>query len=182
MLKGLPLAPIEAVGGGLQLTGAFGEWSVVAELLRRGWNPANVNQTIRNNKGVDILAIKGDRKISISVKTHGPSQRKWQVSGFLPGKEIQVPPPNNVDFMIFVSMGRSRSEDAFYILPLHKAMQEVNDRRQNVMKRVPPPKDIGHWSIMLDSPKNFGLHGRPGEGLAVKWKPYLNKWDSLETG
>ena len=39
--------------------GAFGEWAVVAELLRRGWIPANVNQTVKNNDGFDILARRG---------------------------------------------------------------------------------------------------------------------------
>jgi hypothetical protein len=54
--------------GYAQVVSAYGEKVVEAELLRSGWLPANVNETVSNAANFDIFAQKGDRIVSIQVK------------------------------------------------------------------------------------------------------------------
>ena len=49
------------------LVGACGVFYVSAELSRRGWIAM---PTIRNTKGIDIIASKGDKTVNIQVKTN----------------------------------------------------------------------------------------------------------------
>jgi hypothetical protein len=68
--------------GDSQLVGAMGETIVLYELMYRGWVPANVNVFVRNARNIDIVAIKGNRQIAISVKTSGPSSgTNFQLGG-----------------------------------------------------------------------------------------------------
>jgi hypothetical protein len=60
-----------------QAVGAYGEKIVEAELLRRGWLPANVNATVKNAAEFDILAQKEGRIVCLRVKTCGIGQRAF---------------------------------------------------------------------------------------------------------
>ena len=61
-----------------QAVGAYGEKSVEAELLRRGWIAANVNASIKNAADFDIFALKKHRAVQIRVKTCGPGMNEFQ--------------------------------------------------------------------------------------------------------
>ena len=104
--------------------GAFGEWAVVVELLRRGWIPANVNQTVKNNDGFDILAQKGNRRVSLSVKTRRSHVAHFQIGGFSPGAKIQSLPYGDFDFTILVGMAEKRAADQSYVVPSHRVREE----------------------------------------------------------
>ena len=73
-----------------QLVGAFGEKAVEAELLRRGWIPANVNATVKNAAGFDIYAVKQNRTVHLRVKACGPKMKEFQFGGFVPNQPVPV--------------------------------------------------------------------------------------------
>ena len=58
------------------LSGVSGEYFVAAELSRRGFI---ASITLRNTKGVDILASNSEasRSVAIQVKTNQGSRREW---------------------------------------------------------------------------------------------------------
>jgi hypothetical protein len=158
--------------------GAFGEWAVVVELLRRGWIPANVNQTVKNNDGFDILAQKGNRRVSLSVKTRRSHVAHFQIGGFSPGVEIQSLPYSDSDFTILVGMAEKRAADQFYVVPSHRVREECQLVRQvylSTLKRSgQKKKDIGHYNLVLaDVGKRYG-------NLEERWKRYFDNWQSLE--
>jgi hypothetical protein len=157
----------------LQLVGAFGEWAAIVELLRRGWTPANVNQTINNNQDVDIFAQKRDRKVSISVKTLRESQSHWTIGGFKRGVPIQPLPVDHSHFTILVTMGREREGDQFYVIPSHVVRQECALRQREVY-----PSDRGAWNMRLADRKDGEV--RAGWGIRNKWKQYCEAWEGLE--
>lgn len=68
-----------------QAIGAFGERAVEAELLRRGWIPANVNATVKNAADFDIYAVKKGHTVHLRVRACGPDLRAFQFGGFEPG-------------------------------------------------------------------------------------------------
>jgi hypothetical protein len=165
-----------------QAAGAFGEWAVVVELLRRGWIPANVNQTVKNADDFDILAWKGDRTIRLSVKTCRPSMRAFQIGGFVPGKEIEPLPNNDADYTVLVRMADKRTEDLFYIVPSHILREECILRQRDVSKMVKRDggnrQDIGKWNLTLADRKDGKPEG--GYGIARKWAIHLEGWQALE--
>jgi hypothetical protein len=159
--------------------GAFGEWAVVVELLRRGWMPSNVNQTVKNNDGVDVLAQKGARFISLSVKTRRSHVMHWQIGGFTRGEEIQSLQYNSSAFTILVGMGEKRLEDQFYVVPSHIVRDECASIRKEVrstLTRKGTVKiDIGHYNLILRP-----MSGKRYGNLEERWKCYLDNWQSLE--
>ena len=58
------------------LSGVAGKYLVAAELSRRGYI---VSITLRNTRGIDILASNADatRSVGIQVKTNQRSSRSW---------------------------------------------------------------------------------------------------------
>lgn len=79
------------------LVGIAGEYLVAGELSRRGYLAA---VTLRNTKGVDILASSGDasKSVGIQVKTVQSKQRVWPMS-----EKADTYAPENV-FYIFVNL------------------------------------------------------------------------------
>src|SRR5262245_56126646 len=97
-----------------ELVGAFGEKTVEAELLRRGWLPANANASVKNAADFDIFAQKGMRVVPLRVKTSGPKLDCFQYN-FGIGKDIDFSRLNEPDFTILVAMGNARDDDRFYV-------------------------------------------------------------------
>jgi hypothetical protein len=58
------------------LTGVAGEYFVAAELSRRGYV---ATLTLRNTRGIDILAANADatKSVGIQVKTHHGKKSQW---------------------------------------------------------------------------------------------------------
>ncbi|GHX87375.1 aspartate ammonia-lyase [Vibrio cholerae] len=61
------------------LVGVAGEYFVAAELSRKGYIAAI---TLRNSRGIDIIASNGDgtKSVSIQVKTNSNGSDKWILS------------------------------------------------------------------------------------------------------
>lgn len=91
-----------------QAVGAYGERIIEAELLRRGWVPANFNHSVNSAAGFDIFARKGERMIPIRVKTCAAKYQAFQFS------TLKGDPPSlfrllqSEDFIALVAMGESR--------------------------------------------------------------------------
>lgn len=91
------------------LSGVSGEYFVAAELSRMG-HIASV--TLRNTKGVDILASSADasKSVGIQVKTNRGSRRKWLLN-----KKAEGYYADNL-FYVFVNLNWGSQPD-FYIVP-----------------------------------------------------------------
>ena len=98
-----------------------------------------------------------------------------------PGRDV-VQPFNANDFTVLVQMGRSRIEDAFYVMPtevvrstisaysteyLAKPKRDGNDR-----------KNTGHWTLYLKPLRSH--EARENRDLQTKWSTHLNNWRLLD--
>lgn len=163
-----------------QKVGAFGECSVEAELLRRGWIPANVNSTLKNAADYDIFAYKEPIQVYIRVKACGPSQPGFQFGGFK--GEIETTGIRKNDFTILVRMGRDRATDQFYVVPTLIVRKQLKAHRKHYLemrkKDGEARKDSGHWTMHLADLRSG--EDRPSHGLERRWAEYLGKWELLE--
>ncbi|HKX10723.1 MAG TPA: hypothetical protein VJN67_21165 [Stellaceae bacterium] len=165
-----------------QLVGAFGERTVEAELLRRGWLTSNVNASIKNAADYDIIAVKKARTIHLRIKTCGAGFKSFQFGGFRPGEEISVGTIPDSDYTVLVQMSTRRDDDSFWVVPTKVVRQQIRLHRLAYMKQPKRDgglrKDIGHWTLHLDALQSG--EDRPARGLREKWKSYLDNWSSLE--
>jgi hypothetical protein len=169
------------VGRENQLVGAFGEKAVEAELLRRGWLTSNVNASIRNAADYDIIAVTDTRTVHLRIKTCGPGWNAFQFGGFRAGEEIVFDDISESDYTILVQMGKSRSEDAFYVIPTKILRKQISLWRRAYLgqnkKDGEQRKDLGHWTLHLSDLRSGDA--RPSHGFARIWQPYLDSWASL---
>jgi hypothetical protein len=106
------------------LTGMTGVYYVAAESSRRGYVVAI---TSRNAPGVDVLAIKGSRRVDIQVKTNGEvgshsfwllsrQARKWSYPGL---------------YYVFVNLRPGRERPDFYVARSSEVCDNMDvDRRK----------------------------------------------------
>jgi hypothetical protein len=162
-----------------QAVGAYGEKVVEAELLRCLWVPANVNASIKNAADFDIFALKNGRTVHIRVKTCGPNVKEFQFNSPR-GQKIVTNGFSDVDFTVLVSMGKTRNEDEFYIVPTSVVRVAVSAHREHYLaqlkrngeKRI----DNGQWSLRLRDSNSKD----PSYGFEKKWQQYKSNWLSLE--
>lgn len=164
-----------------QAVGAFGERAVEAELLRRGWIPANVNSTVKNAADFDIFAVKEGKMVLLRVRACAPDARRFQFGGFEPEEPIQLENFKTNDFAVLVSISSDRAKDEFYIMPSHVLREEIILRQKDyfaVAKKDGTKRmDTGHWALHLAKRKDGQQQG--GYGLAEKWAKYRDAWDLL---
>jgi hypothetical protein len=159
-----------------QAAGAFGEKAVEAELLRRNWIPANVNQTVKNAAKFDIYAVKADRSVQIRVKTCRPKMPAFLYGGFQPDEQITTADIALSDFTVIVRMGERREDDRFYVLPTTVAWEEINKRQGERKKRG--VKEIGMWRLSFSYRKDG--QEEAGAGIEGKWQEYEGAWNLLD--
>lgn len=111
-----------------QLSGAAGEFSVVAELMKRNIHAA---PTGYNTKNFDIVAMneRGSKSITIQVKTN-QGKAKW----FMLSKKDETNFNNNL-FYIFVNLdinGSSQSE--YFIVPSQIVAKTITAEHQKWLK------------------------------------------------
>jgi len=142
------------------LSGVSGEYFVAAELSRMGYI---ASITLRNTKGVDILAASADgaRSVGIQVKTNRGSRRAWVLNR--KAEEYQA----DSLFYVFVNLNDGRPPD-FYIVPSKEVAAYVRS---------------GH-AKWLASP---GRHGQPHKDNPMrmfgdKGDKWLGQWDELGLG
>jgi hypothetical protein len=164
------------------LVGTCGVFYVSAELSRRGWIAM---PTIKNTRGIDIIASKEDKAVNIQVKTNSYGKTKYPL-----GIESENLKADQL-FYAFVTLKSKEERPEFYIVPskfvadyvkkTHKhwstlpprlkkliyektTAEEIIEKRQKTnLRRF--PNYIGR---MLDEFKDFTIEN------------YQDKWDLLE--
>ena len=141
------------------LVGVAGEYFAAAELSRRGYI---ASITLRNTKGVDIIATNeaASKSVNIQVKTSSGSGR----GGWLLNKKAEEMSENNL-FYIFVKIPKDNERPLYHIVPSKKLARSVK---------------VGHkkW---LDTP---GKKGQKHQDTSMRyWQDdndkYLDRWDLL---
>jgi len=92
------------------LVGVSGEYFVAAELSRRGY-VASI--TLRNTRGVDILATnsKASKHLSIQVKTNTSGKRNWMLS------EKSEADTAESHFFVFVNLTKCGTLPEYFVVP-----------------------------------------------------------------
>ena len=93
------------------LVGVAGEYFAAAELSRRGYI---ASITLRNTKGIDIIATneKGSKSINIQVKTSSKSSK----GGWILNQKAEQMSEKNL-FYIFVTIPKNNEIPSFHIVP-----------------------------------------------------------------
>ena len=92
------------------LVGVAGEYFVAAELSRRGYI---ASITLRNSKGVDILASdpEATKQVGIQVKTNHNDKPEWML-----GEKAEDYHSANL-FYVLVNLKDERSRPDFHVVP-----------------------------------------------------------------
>jgi hypothetical protein len=92
------------------LVGVSGEYFVAAELSRRGY-VASV--TLRNTRGIDILATNADatRSVAIQVKTNHGKKKVWMLSQKAEGYQSKTL------FYVFVNLKGANQHPDYHVVP-----------------------------------------------------------------
>jgi len=127
-------------------SGQFGEYTVAAELSRRGLVATTFT---RNMEGFDILAINTNtnKSFRVQVKTITSGEWSFQANNYLyfdeetlekKGKQIitGVKQNNKADYIVLVKRGNERREDKFFILRYPKFVELLKDKYEAFLKRI----------------------------------------------
>jgi hypothetical protein len=140
------------------LVGVAGEYFVAGELSRRGYI---ASVTLRNSKGVDILASNQEatRQVGIQVKTNQYAKPEWILN-----EKADTYYADNL-FYVFVNLRDDRLRPDFYVVPSKDVAQYARSTHKEWLD-APGKKGQRH----KDSPiRKF----RDPEGR------YLDKWGLL---
>ena len=92
------------------LVGVSGEYFVAAELSRRGYI---ASVTLRNTRGIDILATNADatRSVGIQVKTNRGKKKDWMLNQKAEGYQSKTL------FYVFVNLNGSNQRPDYHVVP-----------------------------------------------------------------
>jgi hypothetical protein len=92
------------------LVGVAGEYLVAGELSLRGYI---ASITLRNSRGIDIIASnsEGTKSISVQVKTNSSGTKKWMLN-----KKAEEYFSSN-HYYVFVALGGLEEKPSFHIVP-----------------------------------------------------------------
>ena len=140
------------------LTGVAGEYAVAMELSKRG---IIATVTLRNTKGIDILASNddGSRTVSVQVKTSKNKAKKWILS------EKSEKQTSENFFYVFVNIDLHGTDLDFHVVPSQIVADFIAKNHKN-------------W---ISSPGKKG-QARNDSSIRVfldKESKYLNRWDLL---
>ena len=101
------------------LVGVAGEYLVAGELTLRGYI---ASITLRNSRGIDIIASNADgsRSVSIQVKTNSNGQKSWILS-----KKAEKFYSEN-HYYVFVALHELEQRPHFHIVPSKVAAEHVS--------------------------------------------------------
>lgn len=150
------MAPTSRLSPGL--CGTAGEYFVAAELSRLGY-VASI--TLRNARGIDILASDADakRSVGIQVKTTQRSSKEWMLN-----KKAEKDSAANL-FYVFVNLNHGKAPE-YHIVP-----------RATVAKYI--REDYAAW---MKVPRRDGKSHDPDNTLRkfrIEDEKYRDRWDLL---
>jgi hypothetical protein len=111
------------------LVGSCGVFYVSAELSRRDWTAM---PTIRNTRGIDIIASKGDCLVNIQVKTNSSKEPTWFMSESNEKSSYDL-------YYVFVTLKGQNDRPDFYIVP-SKTVAEYISRTHKKLESLPPKR------------------------------------------
>ncbi len=138
-------------------TGAAGAFYVAASLSLRG---IIVTMTLRNARGIDLLAADGLNSIMIQVKTSSHRKREWLV-----GNNIAKEQSPNLYF-VFVDLGETNELPSFHIVSSNAVVEycqteatkwinavsgSARERRENLSTwkyRDKEDKYLNRWELL----------------------------------
>lgn len=140
------------------MTGVAGEYAVAMELSKRG---IIATVTLRNTKGIDILASNddGSRTVSIQVKASKNKAKKWLLS------EKSEKQASENFFYVFVNIDLDGKDLDFHVVPSEIVADFIVKNHKN-------------W---ISSPGKKG-QARNDSSIRVfldEESKYLNRWDLL---
>lgn len=140
------------------LSGNAGEYTVAAELSRRGYI---ASLTMKNSKGVDILVTDEDAKntFAIQVKTNQGYQKYWMLT-----EKSETMASKNF-FYILVNLGSETGLPEFHIVPSEVIVKEISKSHKDWLA-APGKKGQAHKDNKIR--KFFDEEDR-----------YLGKWELL---
>ena len=140
------------------LAGVAGEYFVAAELSRRGYI---ASVTLRNTRGIDILATNQDatKSITIQCKTRQKKGKTWILN------EKSEDFYSDSHFYVFVALGVESERPCYHIVPSREVAKHTKKTHSNWLGR---PR--------LDGKKHVDNHIRNFTDSANK---YLEKWELL---
>ena len=109
------------------LVGVAGEYFVAGELSRRGYI---ASITLRNSRGIDIIASNSDgsKSISIQVKTNSSGKKSW----ILNKKSEEFFSDNH--YYIFVALGNFNERPSYHIVPSNDVAMYTSTSHTNWLK------------------------------------------------
>jgi hypothetical protein len=157
------------------LHGVAGEYFVAAELSRRGYI---ASITLRNTKGVDILAsnVNASRSVGIQVKTHLGNRKGW----LLNAKAENYSAPDLL--YVFVRLPPDGNQPEFYVVPSKVVADAVRESFQWWLRtpgrRGQQRKD--NSMRMFSDAALQPIHEALNEmGMAATVAGYRDRWDLL---
>ena len=108
------------------LAGVAGEYYVAAELTLRGYI---ASITLRNSRGVDIIASNSEasKSVSIQVKTSNSSKPKWILSQ----KNENFASDSENHFYVFVALHQLTERPDFYVVPSKIVAESIRSSHAN---------------------------------------------------
>ena len=109
------------------LVGVAGEYLVAGELSLRGYI---ASITLRNSRGIDIIASNSDgsKSVSIQVKTNSNGGKSWILN-----KKSEEYFSNN-HYYIFVALNNVNERPCFHIVPSKKVAKYTSTSHANWLK------------------------------------------------
>lgn len=140
------------------LSGIAGEYFVAAELSRRGYI---ASLTLRNTKGIDILASNTDatKSVGIQVKANQKHGKDWMLN-----QKVESDIATNL-FFVFIRLNNLDAPD-YYIVPRAEVARYAKDNHQQWLK-TPGRKDQVHQDT-------------PIRKFADPENKYLGRWELLD--
>ena len=110
------------------LVGVAGEYYVAAELSNLGYI---ASITLRNTKGIDIIATneRGKKTVNIQVKTKSPGKKEWILSE----KNEQIRDKNI--FYVFVSLKEGKERPDYHIVPSARVATTLRKSHRDWLKQ-----------------------------------------------
>lgn len=167
-----------------QTVGAMGETIVLYELMFHGWLPANVNTVVRNARNIDVIAIKGQIQVAISIKTSGfKSNSNFQLGGKSESKVFNRHLSGALaQYVCFVILSQKSAHDyCCYVVPVGVAEKAIQDADRHW--RTNPKRDGGERKPGIRGIRFTGRDtlGNIGAGFEEKWSKYKDAWYLLDS-
>jgi hypothetical protein len=181
-------------GGNSNVTKAICESLVIIELLRKAWHVVNLN-AVNNTPNADLIAIKGDRRITIQVKgTDGGVGRPFRhhvsfsrtCTKYLNERQPffnSKTGPVSADFFIGVTQA-AEILPTFLIMPIddaEKMARQIADWWYDVPKLNGERRSPNFASMVAIRLEGVGnTHPEQAQHYQMT-RRFINAWDVLET-